>query len=280
MRVQSARILATAAAALLVAQGTGCCGGGYHGGSPSDAATYDPSDVGADSSRPKTITGQIIFRGLGEGTAYRLEYYRHPIANPAPRTYGDGHCDIRQLAGEGDDLWGPFFQNPGTGDYDLGATVTAKANDGSMSLIAPRESESLFNYEASVAGPPFAFGKSFTLTNSGNTAVQGWPAGELATLTVPGQVFPIPSSVDTMSGPVTVTYSGGERAMFFHVRIQTSNGNVDCYPGPDTTSFQLPPDVMAILPRFVTPLVSAERIQYVTTNAGAVLVRVSSDNLD
>lgn len=247
--------------------GTAGVGGGTAGG----GASTGGGSSGSTGAAPPTVSGIVIVRGLGEGTAFKVERYSQPRANVAPSLVGDGHCAIVAAPDDGDfQIWGSLP----AGDVDLGSVTLTAPN---LTLDAGPSGSGSFEYLAAIAGS-YVFDEAVTLANSGVDG--GAAASTLAAVRVPGQVFPIPSEVATTPAPFIVSWSGGDGAQFFHLRIETPDHRIDCYPPPTATQLELPPEVMAVLPARVTPLVSAERLAYLQTDAGPVLVRVSSDNLD
>ena len=257
----------------------GGAGGGGTGGSGADGGSEDggTADGGVDAGTHDLLGGKILFRGLTEGIGFEAEIYRVPIAAPAPVVYGDGHCDVALPPSSGDDILADFFRDPSADDLDLGATITA--SDGTNTLVAQRAaSGNSAQYQIGAAGPPFAFSKTWTLTNSG--AAGGVASTTLATIFVPSAVALISGAIDPTAGPVIIQYSGGAGASFFHINLANGAATIDCYPAPDSTSFTLPSGLVHLLDRFVVPSVSAESISWVTVNGNPVRVRVTSDYLD
>ncbi|MFO0756840.1 MAG: hypothetical protein U0359_10125, partial [Byssovorax sp.] len=243
--------------------GTGGAGSGGGGG-------------GAGGGTVDQIDGRILFRGLGEGIAFEVDLYAEPVSAPAAITRGDGHCDVH-ATGEGDSFVGVI--PPGT--LDLGASVTAKS--GALTFDATVDGTTGgFSYIFTQAGVD-AFDKTWTLTNAGSAS--GLAATTLATVHVPAAVVPIVptpggGSIETTGGKVTLQWTGGEGADSFHINIMSSKAEVDCYPAPSATSFDLPAEVVSALDPIVVPAVWAESVSLVPVGGRRIWVRVTSDNLD
>jgi hypothetical protein len=243
---------------------------------PTDGGGSDAAQQSDAGGMAEAIDGRILFRGLGEGVYFNVVLNRAAVAAPTAITRGDGHCDVHPV-GAGDSFVGIFPP----GDLDLGATVTAI--NGSTTLAAKVDtSGGGFQYLYTQAGVD-AFGKTWTLANSGSKT--GLAATTLVTVQVPARVVPIVpapegGSVDTTSGHVTLKWTGGEGAQTFHVYIQTSKAEVDCYPAPTATSFELPAEVVKVLDPQVTPALWAESVTVAHTGNRRLWVRVTSDNLD
>lgn len=243
---------------------------------PEDGGGWDAAQQSGDGGGAETIDGRVLFRGLGEGVAFNVVLNHAAVAAPTAIARGDGHCDVHRV-GEGDSFVGIFPP----GDLDLGATVTA--SNGATTLAAKVDTiGGGFQYLYSQAGVD-AFGKTWTLANSGSQT--GLAATTLVTVQVPALVVPIVpapqgGSVDTTSGHVTLKWTGGEGAQTFHVYIQTAKAEVDCYPAPTATSFELPAEVVKVLDPRVTPALWAESVTVAHAGNRRLWVRVTSDNLD
>jgi hypothetical protein len=242
--------------------GSGGAGAGGAGGAAGSGATAK-------------LDGSILFRGLGEGIAYSVDLFATPQPAPTEVAHGDGHCDVHPTGGGDADLSLP----PSSGTLDLGATVTATS--GATAFTAPVSSAG-FQYVFTQAGVD-AFGKTWTLTNSGSS--QGLAATTLAMVHVPTAVVtvvPPPGgvSLDTTTGPLVLQWTGGEGAQTMHVNLGSSKVQIDCYLPPMATSFAVPADLQKQLDPQVVPIIFAETVALVPIGARTVRVRVTSDNLD
>ena len=273
------------AAGSMQGAGSGGVGGGTAGtagasgqGGTSAAAGSGGSAgaAGMGGGTPATLDGRILFRGLGEGIEYDVEMYAVAVPSPVEIVRGDGHCDVH-APGEGDGFI--TFGMPGT--LDLGPSV--KATSGTESYtVAVDTSTGGFQYLFTKAGVD-AFDKTWTLTNEGSAS--GLAATTLATLHVPSQVVPIVpaaggGTIDTKNGPVTLQWTGGVGAQTFHIALMSSKADIDCYPSPSATSFELSNEILKLLDAQATPLLWAETVTYVAVGSRNVRVRVTSDNLD
>jgi hypothetical protein len=243
----------------------------------SDAAVRDSASAdgaGGDGAAAMQIEGQVLFRALGEGVAMAAELYARPVS-VTPPVLGDGHCAIAAPGADGDAIDGTFFRTTPGDDLDLGDALTA--TDGTATLVAMvDQSGTDYHYLASATMP--GFDAAWTIRNSGSAT--GLAATTLAAFHTFTPVVASDAPVDTTMAPVVVTYSGGAGAMTFHINILASAGEVDCYPAPDSTSFQLPPNVVSHVGASFVPRVWAESVYYPVVLGHRIRVRVTSDNLD
>jgi hypothetical protein len=221
--------------------------------------------------------GEIVLRGLIEGTAFIAFVRQTPLpAAPLP-PLGDGHCDVHPRD-QGDDFIALAQRDPNATYVSLGPSVKMTSTAGTLGS-APLEGAPWYHGETTAF---FSFATDVTLTTDGDPS--GLPAASLGPFHVPDRVTPTPDSVDQTvtldGGPVRIHYGGGTGAQSFHISITSKDHDIDCYPSPLSTDFELPPAVVAVLDHSFVPLVWAESRYEVPLGGKRVLVRVTSDNLD
>ncbi len=252
-------------------------GSGQDASPPSESGDAGEVPSPDGSSDGALFDGEILLRGLIEGTAFVAFVRQTPFPMSAMTTLGDGHCDVHPRD-QGDNPIASLRVDPSAAYVSLGPSVRITNASGTLTST-PLEGAAWYHGETTAF---FSFGTDVTLATDGDT--KGLPATSLGPFHVPSQVTPTPDSTDpritVAGGPVRIHYGGGAGAQSFHIFITSKEHDIDCYPSPLSTDFELPPAVVGVLDSSFTPLVWAESRYEVSLSGKRVVVRVMSDNLD